>query len=191
MIKVLYVFLSIAVVISLLQIFYLNSSPASEEDFIACTMDAMQCPDGTFVGRTGKNCEFVCPSLPAVPEDIQVHINEKSEFIKLTSPAPLSVVGSPLSIAGTARGSWYFEASFPIVLTNWDGLIIAEGIATAQGDWMTTNFVPFTASLDFENPYHLGDSDFMKNGSLILQRDNPSGLPENDNALEIPIRFAP
>lgn len=28
---------------------------------IACTMDAKMCPDGTYVGRTGPNCEFVCP----------------------------------------------------------------------------------------------------------------------------------
>jgi hypothetical protein len=27
-----------------------------------CTMDAKQCPDGSFVGRSGPNCEFVCPA---------------------------------------------------------------------------------------------------------------------------------
>ena len=27
----------------------------------ACTADAMQCSDGTWVGRSGPNCEFVCP----------------------------------------------------------------------------------------------------------------------------------
>ena len=27
-----------------------------------CTMEARSCPDGTFVGRTGPNCEFApCP----------------------------------------------------------------------------------------------------------------------------------
>jgi hypothetical protein len=26
-----------------------------------CTMEAKQCPDGSYVGRTGPNCEFVCP----------------------------------------------------------------------------------------------------------------------------------
>jgi hypothetical protein len=32
-------------------------------DYIACTMEAKQCPDGSFVGRTGPNCEFEeCPS---------------------------------------------------------------------------------------------------------------------------------
>lgn len=32
------------------------------EEGVFCTMDAMQCPDGSWVGRTGPNCEFVCPT---------------------------------------------------------------------------------------------------------------------------------
>lgn len=28
----------------------------------ACTMDAMMCPDGSYVGRSGPDCEFVCPT---------------------------------------------------------------------------------------------------------------------------------
>jgi len=26
----------------------------------ACSQDAMQCPDGSWVGRSGPKCEFVC-----------------------------------------------------------------------------------------------------------------------------------
>src|SRR6266550_8441081 len=37
-----------------------NIAPAT--DGVACTADAMQCPDGSYVGRTGPNCEFVCPT---------------------------------------------------------------------------------------------------------------------------------
>jgi hypothetical protein len=73
---------------------------------------------------------------------------------------------------------------------NWDGLIIAEGIITADGEWMTTEFVPFTGSLGFTSPYKDGDPDFMKRGAIIFQKDNPSGLPENDDTLEIPVLFA-
>lgn len=29
---------------------------------IACTMDAMMCPDGTYVGRSAPDCKFVCPN---------------------------------------------------------------------------------------------------------------------------------
>lgn len=35
------------------------ASPSPE--MTVCTMDAMMCPDGSYVGRTGPNCEFVCP----------------------------------------------------------------------------------------------------------------------------------
>lgn len=30
---------------------------------VACTMDAMMCPDGSYVGRSGPKCEFVCPEI--------------------------------------------------------------------------------------------------------------------------------
>jgi len=34
-----------------------------KEEEIACTMEAKQCPDGSYVSRTGANCEFApCPS---------------------------------------------------------------------------------------------------------------------------------
>lgn len=38
------------------------SAPLNEGDLVACTADAMQCPDGSWVGRTGPNCEFACPT---------------------------------------------------------------------------------------------------------------------------------
>lgn len=34
----------------------------------ACTQEAKQCPDGSFVGRTGPNCEFsACPTIKVSP----------------------------------------------------------------------------------------------------------------------------
>ncbi|MFN3693187.1 MAG: Gmad2 immunoglobulin-like domain-containing protein [Candidatus Paceibacteria bacterium] len=154
----------------------LTPAPLPEE--MMCTQDAMQCPDGSYVGRTGPSCEFVCPPIAT------------NERVRLTSPLPGAVVASPLTITGEAAG-WYFEGSFPVSLVNWDGLIIAEGVATAQGDWMTSDFVPFVATLTFTSPYTSGDPEFMKRGTLILQKDNPSGLPENAEAKEIVVSFAP
>jgi len=117
---------------------------------------------------------------------------EKTDLIRISSPRPNEVITSPLTITGEARGTWFFEASFPIALTNWDGLIIAEYYAQAKDEWMTEEFVPFEAVLEFESPVPEGDDvqDFFKRGTLILQKDNPSGLPQFDDALEIPVRFA-
>jgi hypothetical protein len=50
---------------------------------------------------------------------------------------------------------------------------------------MTNNFVPFQATIVFK----VDPNVYSNKGSLILRRDNPSGLPQNDNALEIPITF--
>ena len=188
--KILYFFLTLVVVTAILKVVMISKSP-EESDVVVCTMDAQMCPDGSYVGRTGPKCEFVCPEPSAIPADVQAHINEKSDLIQVDLPLPNSVVASPLAISGKARGNWFFEASFPIILTNWDGLIIAEGYATAEGDWMTTEFVPYTATLTYTSPYRAGDPDFMKRGSLILKKDNPSGLPEHDDALELPVTFAP
>lgn len=131
---------------------------------------------------------------PEKPEEIIVNENTSIDclpqsVICVSFPKNGQEVGSPLVIKGQARGYWFFEASFPVVLTDWDGKIIAEHYATAKENWMTEDFVPFEATLVFENPYKPGDPDFMKNGYLILQKDNPSGLPENDAAVEIPVRF--
>lgn len=37
-----------------------NTNPTTG-DQIVCTQDAKLCPDGTWVGRSGPKCEFVCP----------------------------------------------------------------------------------------------------------------------------------
>lgn len=119
-------------------------------------------------------------------EDVQNNL-EKINLIQIFEPFPNQKIKSPLVIKGEARGYWFFEASFPIVLVDWDGKIIAEGHATAQKEWMTKDMVPFEAKINFEKPEMIGD--FSKKGSVILKKDNPSGLSENDDAFEIPIVF--
>lgn len=34
-----------------------------------CTLDASQCPDGSYVGRSGPNCQFVCPTAKLPPSN--------------------------------------------------------------------------------------------------------------------------
>jgi hypothetical protein len=93
-------------------------------------------------------------------------------------------IKSPLIITGKASGVWYFEATFPVILTNWDGLIIAEAYASAKDEWMTEDFVDFEVKLEFK-----ADTSVSNRGTLILQKDNPSGLPEFDDALEFTVFF--
>ncbi len=104
--------------------------------------------------------------------------------IKVTIPLPDEAVKSPLTVSGEARGTWYFEASFPIELVDTNGKRLAVTPAQAQSDWMTENFVPFTATLTWSST-----STTATSGVLILHKDNPSGLPEHDEELRIPVKF--
>ena len=38
----------------------INSNPPTSGDQNVCTQEAMQCPNGSWVGRSGPKCEFVC-----------------------------------------------------------------------------------------------------------------------------------
>ena len=105
-----------------------------------------------------------------------------ADQIKVSKPQQNQEVQSPLIVEGEARGTWFFEASFPVKLLDANGNVIATHFAQAQGDWMTEDFVPFKAQIEFEKPA-------TDTGVLILEKDNPSGLPENDAKIEIPVRF--
>lgn len=96
-------------------------------------------------------------------------------------------ITSPLQISGKARGFWFFEASFPIKLIDKNNNVLATTIAQAKGDpatgevnWMTEGFVDFEAELKFA-------SGRGQKGFIVFDRDNPSGLPENDEEFKLPI----
>jgi|RhiMetdeSRZDD1v2_1073273.scaffolds.fasta_scaffold1231981_2 immunoglobulin-like protein involved in spore germination len=102
--------------------------------------------------------------------------------IELRTPLPDAIIQSPLTLEGRARGPWFFEASFPVYLLDAGGDTVAMIPATAQGEWMTREFVPFKATLTFTPPA-------SPTGTLVLAKDNPSGLPEHAAELRVPIRF--
>ncbi len=106
-----------------------------------------------------------------------------NEYIVITSPLPNETIASPVQVSGKARGTWYFEASFPVEVVDQNGQVLGIGIAQAQGDWMTEEFVNFSANIVFSKP--VGTT-----GKLIFRKDNPSGLPEHDKQFEIPIKFS-
>lgn len=110
-----------------------------------------------------------------------ISVNEKSDLIVVDTPISGATLNSPTSINGKARGQWFFEASFPIELQDLQGNVLETVVAQAEGEWMTTDFVPFTASLLFTKP-----SSPMQ-ALLVFKKDNPSGLPEHDDSIKIPV----
>ena len=59
----------------------------------------------------------------------------------------------------------------------------ANSPATAKSQWMTEDFVEFEGTLEFNG------SVSGQKGSLILRKDNPTGLAKFDDFLEIPVNF--
>lgn len=71
-----------------------STGTTNQETGSICTMDALQCPDGSWVGRSGPNCQFVCPipvstSTPKGAVTVEVGLNKEitpiAEHITVTS----------------------------------------------------------------------------------------------------------
>lgn len=113
--------------------------------------------------------------------DIQA-TSTPSNLLRVFEPSPNAEIESPVTVRGEARGQWFFEASFPLYVVNANGERIGEGYAEAEGEWMTTEFVPFVGTVVVTNPV-------TTTGTLVLEKANPSGLPEHASEIQIPVRF--
>jgi hypothetical protein len=109
---------------------------------------------------------------------------EKTDLVVLNIPRPGDEVSFPLELSGRARGPWFFEASFMAEVLDGDGTPIGMGIMTANGEWMTTEFVPFSGTIE------LTVTPKFKEGTLLLHKDNPSGEPQFDDKLIVPVFFS-
>ena len=101
--------------------------------------------------------------------------------ISVNSPKENQTISSPVKISGKVKGNWFFEGSFPIQLVDSNGNVLGTSIATSTSDWMTTDFIPFTSELSFDK------ATSTTRAVLILKNDNPSGNPELDQNVFIPV----
>jgi len=113
--------------------------------------------------------------------DIQNQDNTEQENLRVNNLQAGDTVSSPLGLSGEAAG-WYFEGSFPVRVEDKDGQTLGQGFVTAQDDWMTSDFVPFEGTITFAS----GEA---TQGRIVFMKDNPSGLPENDESMAIPVQF--
>ena len=66
-----------------LLIYLVLPSFAGANSETVCLADAKQCPDGTYVGRTGTRCEFVCRGV--ISQDLgpyTLKLGNKSTYVK-------------------------------------------------------------------------------------------------------------
>ena len=100
----------------------------------------------------------------------------------ISSPDLTKPVGRPLDIKGKIDRSWVFENSFPVKILDDQGREIFYGISqTVNWTEGTDSMINFTMSLDFNTN--------SKTGTLVIQNDNPSGLPQNAKTIEFPLIF--
>lgn len=105
--------------------------------------------------------------------------------VGVTAPQPGALITSPVTVVGTVTGGgWLFEGSFPVKILDGDGTTIGGGSAATvtSGEWTSTGTVSFTAIVQFTVPR-------FATGTIVLSKDNPSGMPQKDMSLSIPVRF--
>lgn len=108
-----------------------------------------------------------------------------NDMILVSTPKSNTSISSPVTVSGQARGNWFFEASAPVKVTDKSGTVLGESHIEATGDWMTTEFVSFTGSVNYTLPNGATSTD----GFVVFMNDNPSGDPARDLILRIPVKL--
>ncbi|EKE05712.1 MAG: hypothetical protein ACD_19C00182G0040 [uncultured bacterium] len=92
------------------------------------------------------------------------------------------IITSPLEIIGNIDRNWTWEATFSIEIidSNEKSLnTVPVSVIFNDEQSQTGSFsvlIPFTTKTD--------------NGFVVIHADNPSGLPQNDKSIKIPVKFA-
>lgn len=134
------------------------------------------------VGQLNKELKEAKEQVDGEVDNPYLYTSTKGVNVKVFSPLKSATVSSPVVVIGEVPGNWSFEASFPVLVKDKDGTVVSQTAARVLGDWMTNEAVPFSVTLEY-------DSVTSGDGSIVLQKDNPSGLPENDDSVTIPLKL--
>ena len=119
----------------------------------------------------------------SVKDDTSMPGADDSELeVIIEQPGEDEVVTAPFAISGKARGYWFSEGQITVKVTDMDGETLFTGDFESS-EWMTEDFVPFevlVTSLDTEG---------LSSGMIVVEKANPSGLPENDDSFKQSISF--
>jgi hypothetical protein len=103
-----------------------------------------------------------------------------SSVVVVTSPLPHATVDVSFVVEGRAPVGWFSESVFPIQVRDENNNVIARATAHGPTAWKKSTALSWSATVTVLGPY-------TGPATLILLRNNPSGLPENDDAVTIPI----
>lgn len=128
------------------------------------------------------NSESNPTPAPTTNNQIIRLFSKKGQELQILNPRQFDNLKSPVIIEGEITGSWFFEGTFTIYLEDKNGNLIKQTAAESVEDWMTENWVSFRALLEF-------DIDSDSDASLVFQKNNPSGLPENEDSVNIEVKL--
>ncbi|HYC29243.1 MAG TPA: Gmad2 immunoglobulin-like domain-containing protein [Chitinophagaceae bacterium] len=175
-----YIIVALLAVVAILALIYIprrdNNDNADDQDLTQIT-NFLTCSEAGYPVLETFPAQCRTPDGRTFVEDTNEHVD-----VVLSTPVRDGLVTSPLTVSGKARGNWFFEANLPVTLKDANGKILAQKGAQAEGEWMTTDFVNFTTVLEFSAPT-------TDTGILLVEKDNPSGLPEHAGSYAIPVRF--
>lgn len=131
-----------------------------------------------------KNSTTAVPSSTSQPspETTNAPQTENKYGVTVTTPRENQIVTTPLKITGKAPGNWFFEAQAPVKIVDAKRQVLGRGNIRALGNRQTTDLVNFSGELTFTQPS-------ADTGQLILENDNPSGIPQNSKQVAIPVHF--
>ena len=159
--KIVALVLAVIIIVLLGVLFFYNPAKAPEAP--------APLPSGSVSSTAGASAPLVSP--------------DGALAVATSSLMPGQLVQPPLRLEGTVTGGgWFFEATFPIRILDADGTVLGTTTARAEGDWMSTGTVPWSATLDFGQARGA-------TGTIVFMNDNPSGDPANAKTFSVPVRF--
>lgn len=142
-IKIKYIFMAgLLIVVSGIVYYYVfNDDSVGEDEVYFCTMDVFMCPDGSYVGRTGRECLFsACPN-----KDFFVgELRRSGEGYKLIMEAPKEAINSatysmPLNLKTTNIVGQLLGQKVKVRGTFLDGAVLnvdlIEEVAPEESGW--------------------------------------------------------
>lgn len=129
----------------------------------------------SLLGR--KPPEANAPTLSTVSDSTSY-----KDLVRVSNLKAGDTIRNGFVLKGEARGTWFFEAVFSVKVVDKSGKVLGQAPATALSEWTTPDYVPFSSTLNFS-------AGKETEGFVVLEKDNPSGLPEKDDSFRIPVRF--
>lgn len=167
-----------------------NLLPAGDGQPVACTMEAKQCPDGSYVGRSGPKCEFTACSTATA--EVTPPFNEVTYVCDGGE-----IIDAKLEVRSQTLGHVQIKMSDRKETLVLSQTISASGARYANGDesfvfWNKgdTAFVTENGSITFANCASTPTTmNFLETGNIVIQNGDRYLVYEKLGAPALKVRL--